>query len=260
MKKLRNTASGLAPGVSICILLLLWEIYVQVRAVPDYILPAPTQIIKTVVSIFPALWDHTITTCSEAIIGFGIAILFSLLSAFLLYHLEWFKRAIYPLFIFSQTIPLIVLAVLLPIWFGWGMFPKVLIVVLVCFFPIVLNLIRGLEQVDHDLLNLFRSMGSGRMKTFCIATLPQALPSFFAGVRISATYSIMAAVIGEWVGAQQGLGYFMTLQQKNFAIDRVLAAVMIISLLSYLLVKVVDLLEYCLVPWNRRNLVQNWDN
>lgn len=158
----------------------------------------------------------------------------------------------YPLLVATQTIPLIVLAILLPIWFGFGLLPKIIIVVTVCFFPIVINLMNGLASVDRDQLNLFRSMGAKPLQTFFMIKLPAAAPAFFSGLRISATYSIMAAVISEWVGARQGLGYFMTIAQKSFRIDQVLAAVTIICILSLLLVKIVDWAEYLLVPWNRR--------
>ena len=158
--------------------------------------------------------------------------------------------------ILSQTIPLIILAILLPLWLGWGITPKIVIVVLVCFFPIVINLLNGLDEVDPDQLSLFHSMGASNLDTFFMVKIPAALPSFFTGVRISATYSLMAAVISEWVGAQRGLGYFMTIKQKAFAIDEVLAAVLVICLISYLLVKFIDWLEYWLIPWNREYLLQ----
>jgi len=113
-----------------------------------------------------------------------------------------------------------------------------------------------LDLVDPDQINLFRSMGATKWATFKMVKLPTALPAFFSGLRISATYSIMAAVISEWVGAQRGLGYYMTLQQKSFAIDQVLGAVVVICVLSFIMVKIVDLLNFLLMPWNRNQLVR----
>lgn len=254
MKKSGNIAYRTAAPVSILVFLVLWELGVKIYHVPIWILPRPSQVGAALVNNSSLLFFHTLTTLYEALLGFIIALLISLLTAFILDRFEWIKKAMYPLFTISQTIPLIVLAVLLPLWFGWGILPKLLIVILVCFFPVVISLLKGLDSVDPDLIRLFRSFGAGPLATFKIVKLPAAMPAFFSGLKISATYSIMAAVIAEWVGAQRGLGYFMTLQQKSFAIDKVMAAVVIISLLSLLLVALVDLTEYLLVPWNRKNI------
>jgi ABC-type nitrate/sulfonate/bicarbonate transport system permease component len=252
MKKSASIGAKTAPLIAFLLFLLVWELGVRIYDVPDYILASPTEVLATIATTYPALWFHGTMTVLEASSGFILAIAIAFLMAFLLDTLSWLNQAVYPLLIVSQTIPLIVLAVLFTIWFGFGLLPKILVVILVCFFPIVISLSNGLNMVDPDQLNLFRSMGASRLKTFTMVKLPAAMPSFFSGVRISATYSIMAAVIGEWLGSNQGLGYYMTLQQKQFAIDRVLAAVVVICLLSLLLVKLIDLVEYLLVPWNRR--------
>ncbi|HCF49149.1 MAG TPA: ABC transporter permease [Syntrophomonas sp.] len=252
MRRYINTAPKLYPVLVVILAIVLWDAGVRVSRVPVWILPGPGQVLQAMVNHAALLWHHTQTTLMEAMLGFAASIALALILALLLHYLTWLYQALYPIFIVSQTIPLIVLAVLLPLWFGWGILPKILIIILVCFFPMVINLFNGLQSVDPDVLDLFRSMGAKRLATFRMVIMPAALPSFFAGLRISATYSIMAAVIGEWLGAQRGLGYYMTLQQKGFAIDRVLAAVAIICILSLLLVKAVDLLEYLLVPWNRK--------
>ncbi|MGI5911053.1 MAG: ABC transporter permease [Syntrophomonadaceae bacterium] len=251
MTKSANIAYKAAPYIAFLVLLLLWELAVRLYQIPDYILASPTQVMTTLLNIFPALYFHGTMTVIEALIGFSLAIVTAFIMALLLDNISWLNRAVYPLLIMSQTIPLIVLAVLFTIWFGFGLLPKILVVILVCFFPIVISLSTGLYKVDRDQLNLFRSMGASRLKTFTMVKLPAAMPSFFSGIRISATYSIMAAVIAEWLGSNRGLGYYMILQQKQFALDRVLAAVVVICLLSLLLVKLTDLSEYFLVPWNR---------
>ena len=253
MKRLASIAPNLYPLLALLLFFLLWEGGVYLSQVPSYILPPPSAVIGAITQGASVLWYHTQLTLLEALLGFAASIVLALALALLLYYLNWLYRALYPLLIVSQTIPLIVLAVLLPLWFGWGILPKILIIILVCFFPMVISLFNGLQRVDTDLLDLFRSMGAGRLATFRIVIVPTALPAFFAGMRIAATYSIMAAVVGEWLGAQRGLGYFMTLQQKGFAIDRVLAAVLIICILSLLLVKLIDLMEYLLLPWKRRD-------
>ncbi|HZK44037.1 MAG TPA: ABC transporter permease [Syntrophomonadaceae bacterium] len=253
MKKPKNTFRRLTPLLTLSILVLIWELGVRFYEVAPWILPGPVQVFKALVSSFDLLLVHTATTFYEASLGFFLSIILALVVAFILTSVDWLNRAFYPLLIVSQTIPLIILAVLFTIWFGWGLLPKVIIVVLVCFFPITINLINGLKSVDPDQVNLFHSMGANNWDVFKIVKFPHALPSLFTGLKISATYSVMAAVIGEWLGAKQGLGYFMTIQQKNFAIDQVIAAVVVISVISLALVKLIEIIEYFLVPWNRKN-------
>jgi ABC-type nitrate/sulfonate/bicarbonate transport system permease component len=259
MKKYTSIAHKLLPLAGLLMLLIIWELVVRINNIPLWLLPAPSQVLITITDIWGLLAYHTQITLLEAGYGFMLSIVLSLAIAMVMDNLSVIKLTVYPLLVVSQTIPLVVLAVLLPLWFGWGMAPKVLIVVLVCFFPIVISLIKGLDSVDADKINLFKSMGAGNFYTFRIVKFPAALPTFFSGLKISASYSIMAAVISEWVGAQRGLGYFMTIQQKNFAIDKVLAAVVIICLLSLLLVKLVDFIEYVIMPWNR-NKIESFNN
>jgi ABC-type nitrate/sulfonate/bicarbonate transport system permease component len=201
------------------------------------------------VASWPLLLIHTASTMTEALLGFALAVVIAFAVAFILNQVQWLNQAIYLLLIVSQTIPIITLAPLFLIWFGWGMLPKVLVVILVCFFPVVINLLNGFNAVDPDLINLFRSMGAGRIAIFNMVKLPASLPSFFAGMKISASYSILAAVIGEWLGAQRGLGFYMTIAQKSFRVDRVLAAVVIIALLSLLVVKIIEIIERMAMPW-----------
>lgn len=253
MKKLNKTIKY-APYIVFFLLVLIWEIAVAVKHVPAWLLPPPSLIVMAIWEFKSLLLIHTLATLAEALSGYLIAIGLAFIIALILNNCRWLNAGFYPLLVVTQTIPLIILAILLPIWFGFGLLPKIIIVVLVCFFPIVISFINGLGSVDIDQLNLFRSMGAKSLQTFFMVKLPAAIPAFFSGLRISATYSIMAAVISEWVGARQGLGYFMTMAQKSFRIDQVLAAVVIICFLSLLLVKMIDWSEYWLVPWNRTPL------
>jgi ABC-type nitrate/sulfonate/bicarbonate transport system permease component len=252
MKRSVSIGSRAGPYVLALLLLIIWEVAVWLKQMPAYILPSPIQIMKTMADSAPLLLKHSASTLEETLLGFALAIGIAFGTAFVLNHFIWLNEAVYPLLIVSQTIPIITLAPLFLVWFGWGMLPKILIVILVCFFPIVISLLDGLNAVDPDIINLFRSMGASRFATFKMVKLPAALPGFFSGLKISASYSIMAAVIGEWLGAQQGLGYYMTIAQKSFRVDRVLAAVVVIAVLSLLLVKVIHLAEWLLIPWNRR--------
>ncbi|HWP97864.1 MAG TPA: ABC transporter permease [Syntrophomonadaceae bacterium] len=251
MKKSASIANRLIPYTAALLLLFVWEMGVRLEHLPAYILPSPIQIIKTLAASFSLLLMHTATTLEEAGMGFGLSIAIAFVTAFFLNTFKPLHQAFYPIIIVSQTIPIITLAPLFLIWFGWGILPKIIVVILVCFFPIVISFLKGLHGVDPDLISLFHSMGASRIAIFKMVELPSALPGFFSGLKISASYSIMAAVIGEWLGAQEGLGYYMTIAQKSFRVDRVLAAVVFISFISLLVVKVVDLAEWLLTPWNR---------
>ena len=171
----------------------------------------------------------------EAIIGFTLSIAFAFALAWLMDSVSLVRRALYPLLVTSQTIPIISVAPLFLIWFGYGLVPKVLVVVLVCFFPVVVSFLQGLAAVDTEMIDLLRSMGAPPLLIFRLAKLPAALPMFFSGLKIAATYSIMGAVIGEWLGAEAGLGYYMTLSQRSFLTARVFAIIAVITVLSFCL-------------------------
>jgi len=168
----------------------------------------------------------------------------------------WTKQGIYPLLVLSQTIPIISIAPLLLIWFGLGLLPKVLVVTLVCFFPVAVNMVEGMETADPDMVNLMRVMGSSRWQVIKLVRLPAALPSFFAGLKIAGTYAVMGAVIGEWLGAGSGLGVFMTRASHSYQLDRVFAAIFIIILVSLIIYALIELLARTAMPWyynERRN-------
>jgi len=258
MKRSASIVNKISPYFTVILLLFIWEVLVRLKHVPQYILPGPVQILRTLAASYELLLKHTLSTLEEALLGFVLAIAIAFITAFMLNNIYWLNKALYPVLILSQTIPIITLAPLFLIWFGWGMLPKIIVVILVCFFPAAISLLNGLNSIDPDLVNLFRSMGANRIAIYNMVKMPAAMPAFFSGLKISASYSIMAAVIGEWLGAQQGLGYYMTLSQKSFRVDQVLAAVVIISILSLLIVKVIDFIEYLLTPWN--HFKEEWIN
>ena len=253
MKRLKNIGIKLTPTVFFMIILMSWQYIVDRGIVARYILPSPLDIIITTFRILPELKPHIITTLEEAFTGFFIAILLAIILAVLMDSFSLVKRAFYPLFIVSQTIPIIVLLPLLIMWFGFDKLPKIIVVILVCFFPIVVNLLEGLESIDRDMLNLFKSMKANYFQIFKFAKFPAALISFFSGLKIAATYSIMGAVIGEWMGGKDGLGVYMTRVRQSFALDKVFSAIVIIVLLSLILFKTIELIQYLTMPWMREN-------
>lgn len=184
--------------------------------------------------------------------GLLLAVILSIGAGFLMDSALLVRKALYPLFLISQTVPLIALAPLFVLWFGFGLLPKILVVVLVCFFPLVVNLLDGLQAVDPEMADMLRTMGAGNRAVFWNVKFPAALSYLFSGLRIAATYSVMGAVIGEWLGGTVGLGVYMVRAQKAFALDRTFAAIFVIVVLSFIIFGLVRVLEYLVVPWERR--------
>ena len=226
-----------------------WEVAVAAFAVPDYILPAPSQVWAGFLEVRTLLPAHIATTMTEALGGLALAIAVAVPVAALVTTFESVRRALLPLLVVSQNIPMIVLAPLLVVWFGFGVAPKLLVVALIGFFPIAVSTTDGLLNADRDLINLIRGMGADRGQVLRTVLIPSALPSFFAGLKISATYAVLAAVIGEWVGASSGLGLFITRAQTAFRTDRVLVAVAVIAVISVLMFLAVELLARLAMPY-----------
>lgn len=227
----------------------LWELSVKAGVVDAYTLPAPSSVLRALFTELPGLRTHIWITLQEAGIGFLAAIGFSIALALVMDFVPIVKKGLYPILVLSQTVPIIVLAPLFGMWFGFGMTPKIVIVMLVCFFPIIVSLLDGLEAADSDELHLIEGMGAGRLQQFRWVKFPGALVNLFSGIRIAATYSIMGAVIGEWLGGTGGLGVYMLRVRHSFALDKMFAAILIVVVLSIAVFKAIDLLQKLLMPW-----------
>lgn len=253
MKKNKTILDISLPIIFSISLIIIWELIIKVLEIEKYIMPAPSDIIKALYENFGAMMPHIIATLFESVVGFGIAILLALILAIIMDLLPMVKKAIYPVFIISQTVPVIALAPLFIIWFGFGALPKIIVVVIVCFFPIVISISDGLEGVDKDLINHFKLMGASKLKRFFHLKLPYGIINFFSGLRIAATYSIMGAVIGEWLGGDKGLGVYMTRARSTYALDKMFAAIVVIVLMSMIMFYIIGKVEKVLTPWNREN-------
>lgn len=258
MKKLGNTESKLnkfrynmIPAWFIFILVVLCELIVRIFKIKHYILPAPSAVIIKLVEDRSILFKHTMTTLLEAGIGFCIAIVLAILLAGLMNHFKLFKLIFYPILVISQTIPIIALAPLFLVWFGLGILPKVIVVIVVCFFPIVVSLVEGLAVVDQDMINLMKVLKAKPIQIFLKVQVPATLPAFFSGLKIAATYSIMGAVIAEWLGAKDGLGIYMTRSMSSFQTDALFADIIVIVAISMGVFKIIDTLGKKLMPWNK---------
>jgi ABC-type nitrate/sulfonate/bicarbonate transport system permease component len=230
-------------------LLLIWEAVSRFEVFPPFILPSPSSILVSLVTNFTSMQYDILITMYEALTGFIIAIILSVVIAIIMDSIIGFKKTLYPVLIVSQTVPIIIIAPLFIIWFGYGFTPKIIIVTLICFFPITISLLQGLAAVDKELIDLLRSMGSSKFQIYRFVKIPSAMPGFFSGLKIAATYSVMGATIGEWVGGKNGLGVYMIRAKQAFEIDRVFAAIIIIVILSILLLKIIEFAEKKNMPW-----------
>ncbi|MBS5949145.1 MAG: ABC transporter permease [Clostridium sp.] len=254
MKKSENIGSKLAPIIFVVLLLIIWQVVVTAGGIEKYIMPAPTDVIKVLVTEFKTMIPHILATLYEGMVGFLIAIVLSIILAIIMDRFSLIKKALYPVLVISQTIPTVALAPLFIIWFGFGALPKIIVVVIVCFFPIVISIVDGLEGVDKDLINHFKLMGASKLKVFLHLKLPYGMINFFSGMRIAATYSIMGAVIGEWLGGDKGLGVYMTRARSAYALDKMFAAIVIIVVISMAIFLLVSLMEKVFTPWNNERI------
>ncbi|MFD2748865.1 ABC transporter permease [Virgibacillus siamensis] len=245
----RAVKRGWKPAVVLLTVLLLWEIFSSFFQIPEWLLPAPSQIWQAGIGGWEEFRPHLTATIKLAVLGFVLGSLFGIVTACCLHLLPLIREAFYPLIILSQNIPIIVLAPLLVIWFGFGMLPKLIIIIVVCFFPIAVAALDGFRQTDANLKHYMQMAGANRWQVFQKLEWPYALPSVFSGLKIAATYSVMSAVIAEWLGAGEGIGVYMTLASSSFQTDRVFVAIAYIMALSLVFFAFINLLERIMIKW-----------
>jgi ABC-type nitrate/sulfonate/bicarbonate transport system permease component len=248
----------IAPGALVGIALAVWEEWVRIDHKPRWFLPAPSAIGRTIVRDRSLLADNSWVTLREILIGFVVAVVAGVAIAIAIDASRIVERALYPIVIASQAIPIVALAPLLLIWFGHGLLPKVIVTALIAFFPIAVNTVDGLRSADRETLNLLRTLGASKWQRFKIVKWPGALPFLFSGARIGVAVAVIGAVFGELVGADSGLGHLMTLSGANLRTDRVFACVVLLAMIAIGLFALVALLERVVLPW-RRWIVQNPD-
>ncbi len=239
------------PSLLLAGLLLVWEAAVRLNNTPRWMLPPPSAIIESFRNDWPILLEHTRVTLVEVLLGFGLALIAGIACGIAIDSSAILRRAIYPLIIASQTIPMVALAPLMLIWFGYGLLPKILITALIGFFPIAVNTVDGLRSGDREMLALLRSMGASGGQRFRMVRVPAALPLIFSGARIAITFCVIGAVFAELVGASQGLGYLMERSAAQFQTSRVFACIVILALMGIGLFSLIALMERLALPWRR---------
>ncbi|GAB3079316.1 ABC transporter permease [Corynebacterium aquatimens] len=246
-----DTASNIiVPVVFLAIGLVIWEIAVRASGVRPQVMPAPSRVVEAGWSQREVIGQHALATIQVTLAGFTLSLILAWLIAIAIDFSPALRRGLIPILVASQTIPVVAIAPLMIIWFGFGLVPKMLVVALVTFFPMTVGLVEGFSRADAESSNLLRSMGAGRIKEFLYVRLPSAMPQFFTSLRIGITYAMTGAIFAEYVGARRGLGIYMSVQKNAFRTDLVLAAVAVTAFISILLYMSTYLLERATIPWH----------
>ena len=243
IKKPKSITNFLYPLYAVILIIILWQASLSLKIVDAFLLPSPISVVKALIKDREILLSHSVYTLSAGITGLILSIISAYLIAIIMDRFSFLNKAVYPILIMSQTIPMIAIAPLLVLWLGYGALSKIVLVMMTCFFPLTVSILTGFKSADSDALNLIKAMGASKNQVFYHIKLPESIPHFFAGLKISVSYSIVSAVISEWIGGTVGLGVYMTRVKKTYAFDKMFAVVFIIVIISLILIEIVKLLE-----------------
>lgn len=233
----------LAPFSLIVVLLLLWQVICIMRLVPRFMLPSPLDILRALISDRPLIFYHTAITLYEAFFGVTLSVIIAFIVAAAMDGSTLFKKAAYPVLVSTQTVPTIAIAPIFVLWFGYGATSRVILIILTCFFPIAVNLAQGFCAVDNDEITLLKSFGATKFQIFFLLKVPSSVPYFLSALKIALSYSIITAVVAEWLGGNEGLGVYMIRVKKSYSFDKMFAAIIVVSVLSLILMKIIALIE-----------------
>jgi putative hydroxymethylpyrimidine transport system permease protein len=233
---------------------LLWEFVVRFGHVPSFILPPPSRVFWTFFVRFPFLLAHGTTTAFEIVLGMVLGASGGIGLGVMIFYSPSLERAIYPLIIASQMVPIFAIAPLLVLWFGYGIWPKAAVAALIVFFPIVVNTVDGFRSVSSETIDLLHSLRASEWQIFRKIRLPAGLPSLFSGLKIGATLSVVGATIGEWIGGQRGLGYLMLRSKTLLRMEVVFAAILMLSFLGMALFGGLSVAERYFLRWRKRGV------
>lgn len=257
---MKRFKENLFPLISLILLLLAWEFVVPYFKVPSYILPRFSKVIIALWTQKELLFEHGITTLWESVIGLVMSVVIGAICSFSIYRWKGVKKTLYPIIVFSQTIPIIALSPIMIMWFGYTIWAKVAVVILFCFFPIVVNTLEGLNSVDKDLEDVLKALGGSRGQIFLKLHMRSILPNFLSGFKVAATFSVAGATIGEWLGAEKGLGIYVKRVAGMLQSDSVFAGVLVLSFLGLLLFSIGVLLEKILLKYRLEIKEKNYEN
>lgn len=242
----------ITPTLAVVLAVVAWQVATKVGNFAPTVLPSPTRVAEAAWTDREALWQNTIPTLQVTIVGLVVSVVVSAVLATLLSFVPLLRNATLPLLIVAQSIPIIVLAPLFVIWFGFGLGPKIGLIVITTALPMTISLLQGFLSADPDAATLMKSLGAGRVKVFLRLRVPSSLPFFFTGLRVVASFAVLAAIFAETVGAVNGLGIYMATEKNMLRTDLVLAAAVISIVISLLLFALTYLLETLAMPWERR--------
>lgn len=259
MRRRKSIGAKLPAAGALAAVVVLWLLASEGELVPSFLLPSPIAVCRALVRDAPTLLENAGVTLLETALGLSAGILAALALATLMHRVRWLYRALYPLLVVTQTIPTVALAPLLVLWMGFGMAPKVTLVALTTFFPIAVSLLEGYASTDRAAADLLRAMGASRGQIFWHLEFPSALSHFFSGLRVSASYAVVGAVISEWLGGFRGLGVYMTRVKKAYAFDKMFAVILVIVAVSLLLMALVSALRRRACPWEAYEKIERND-
>lgn len=252
--KLRSTIAKIAfPAAALILLFAAWQLICTFGSVPKYMLPSPADVVAAFQKDWRLMLSHARVTLTETFVGLFFGVVTGFFFAVVMDRFSVVRRMLYPLIVVSQTIPTIAIAPLLVIWMGYKMLPKIVLIVLVVFFPIAISLLQGFSEVDRDTVSLMRSMGARRMQIFRYVKLPNSLGHFFSSLKISVSYAVVSAVVSEWIGGTEGLGCYMTRVRKSFSSDKMFAVIILVSAISLILIWLTGLVQRVCMPWDKIN-------
>ena len=237
------------PLIPLAAIIALWQVLSMSGVIPGYMLPGPVRVMTAFVTDFSLLMYHLWYTLLEAMAGLALAAAVSFALAITMDANRFLKQSLTPLLLLTQTMPTIAIAPLLILWMGYGSAPKITLVFIVCFFPMTIGLLGAFARADGDAIKLLQSMGASRRQIYQYIKLPQAMPAFFSGLKIAGSYSIVGAVISEWLGGNAGLGVYMIRVRRSYSFDKMFAVILLTSVLSIVLIKLIAITQKAVIPW-----------
>ena len=247
-----------APLLLMALIISLWQFLVWLLEIQAYVLPAPSAIAAEIISERAVIFSQLKVTLFEIFAGYLLAVAVGFVLSVLIVYLPAFRRGVLPLIVASQTIPVIAIAPILVIWFGYNALPRIIITALVAFFPLTVNFVTGLQSVSAEFINFFRSLNASEAQIFRKLRFPAALPNVFAGLKVASTLAVIGATIGEWVGASAGLGYLMSQDSAQLNTTRVFASLVVLGTVGMAFFAAVGLVERLCMPWLHGGVRLRW--
>jgi NitT/TauT family transport system permease protein len=245
-RRLNNVIPALVLSAGV---LIFWEAIIRLFNVPTFVLPAPTAIVASLVANWRGLATAARATSLEVLFGFVLSAMVGITVALIIVRFERFGRALYPLIVLFQNVPKVALAPIFILWFGYDLAPKILLIIVIAFFPVAIDMLAGLQSVEPSFVALMRSVGASNGKILLRVRIPHSLPHLMAGLKVAITFSVIGAIVGEFAGANQGLGYVIQFASTQLDTPLIFAALVVVSVLGLAFYYVVEFAERVLVPW-----------